>query len=159
MKVALDNVAKAGGNVLNVAVEEAIRLTGSTIGYFAVMNDTEDVLTMLGWSKTAMAACGMMDKPIVYPLEQTGLWGDCVRARGPVITNDYENSTSLTKKGYPDNHVTVIRHMNVPVWSGKKIVGVLGVGNKAAEYSDADAKLLQEFGDQAWTYLKGSAPK
>ena len=131
-------------------------LTDSKIAYLATMNDSEDVLTMLGWSKSAMAACMMIDKPIVYPLEQTGLWGDCVRQRQAVITNDYEASESPTKKGYPDDHVQVVRHMNVPMWDGGKIVGLIGVGNKVGEYTDEDAQKLQAFANEAWPRIRAA---
>ena len=140
--------------VVDAMVEQGIALTGSSIGYFAVMNETEDELTMLGWSRSAMGACAMMDKPIVYPLEQTGIWGDCVRERAAVVTNDYEGCTRLTKKGYPDGHVAVVRHMNVPMRAGAQIVGILGVGNKDADYSQADADALQSFADECWPCLK-----
>jgi GAF domain-containing protein len=138
----------------DVLVEEAVRIMQSTMGYFAVMNDTEDVLTMVGWSKSAMGACAMMDKPIVYPMEETGLWGDAVRERKAVVTNDYAGSKKPTKKGYPEGHVKLTRHINVPVWDGEHIVGVLGVGNKETDYSDADAEMLQELANRSWAYLK-----
>ena len=93
---------------VDLYVEEAIRITESTIGYFALMSWNEDALTMLGWSKTAMDACRAITKPIRYKLVETGLWGDCVRQRCAVITNNYANSTSPTKKGYPSGHVTVV---------------------------------------------------
>lgn len=140
--------------VVDALVEEAVRVMSSTIGYFAVMNDAEDVLTMLGWSKSAMGACAMMDKPIVYPIEETGLWGDAVRERKPVITNDYAGSKKPTKKGYPEGHVKVTRHLNVPVWEGAKIVGVLGVGNKASAYTDADGAILEEIAKRVWPFIK-----
>ena len=49
-------------------MEIAIRLTGSTIGYMAFVNDDETVLTMHYWSNSAMQQCAMIDKPIVYPV-------------------------------------------------------------------------------------------
>lgn len=143
--------------IVDQIVEEGVRISGSSIGYFAVMNETEDVLTMLGWSKSAMGACSMIDKPIVYPLEQTGLWGDCVREREPSITNDYELSERITKKGYPEGHVAVVRHMNVPVWQDHKIVGILGVGNKSTDYSAEDSQKLQDFANRAWQYVPPAA--
>jgi GAF domain-containing protein len=158
MQQAIDKLAAMKNSrrqkLVDVLVEEAIRVVGSQIGYFAVMNDAEDVLTMLGWSKSAMGACAMMDKPIVYPLEETGLWGDAVRERKPVITNDYASSRKPTKKGYPEGHVKVVHHMNVPVWEGDHIAGVLGVGNKADAYTEQDAATLEELAKQAWVYVK-----
>jgi hypothetical protein len=139
---------------VDLFVEEAIRITGSTIGYFALMSWNEEELTMFGWSKTAMDACKAITKPIKYKLVETGLWGDCVRQRKPVVTNDYASSTSPTKKGYPTGHVPIVRHMNVPVKEGEKIRGILGVGNRPVTYSDADAQRLQEFGNKGWAKMQ-----
>ena len=75
--------------IMDFTLESAVRLTESKIGYLAFMNEDETVLTMHSWSKTAMKQCAIIDKPIVYPVEETGLWGEVVRQRKPVITNDY----------------------------------------------------------------------
>jgi hypothetical protein len=101
-----------------------------------------------------MMSCAMMTKPIVYKMEDTGLWGDAVRERKPVITNDYKSLVKPTKKGYPQGHVNVRRHMNLPIFEGKHIALVIGVGNKLAEYTNDDAKTLQEFMDAVWKLLK-----
>ncbi|MBI5685997.1 MAG: GAF domain-containing protein [Verrucomicrobia bacterium] len=134
----------------DLLIEEAVQLTGSKIGYFATLNKWEHLLTMIGWSKSAMAMCSMANKPIVYPVENTGLWGDCVRERKAVITNDYKNCDRPTKKGTPEGHVTVKRHMNVPMMSGESIRGVLGVGNRESDYTKEHAALLQAFANAAW---------
>jgi GAF domain-containing protein len=44
--------------------------------------------------------------------------------------------------------------MNVPVWEGDHIAGVLGVGNKADAYTEQDAATLEELAKQAWVYVK-----
>jgi len=137
-------------------VEEACILTQSKLSYFAVMNDAEDVLTMLNWSKSAMSECKAMDQPIVYPIEKTGLWGDCVRERKPVVTNDYKSLVKPTKKGYPSGHVDVVRHMNIPVTINNKITGVLGVGNKETDYTQDDVDILMEFAAESWKVFSKS---
>src|SRR4030042_6569043 len=81
----------------NFVLEEAIRLTGSQIGYFAFMNEEETVLTMHSWSKSAMEECRIKDKPITYPVKTTGLWGEAVRQRRPIITNDYSAPSQWKK--------------------------------------------------------------
>src|SRR3989339_270283 len=87
----------------------------SQIGYLAFMNEDETVLTMQAWSKTAMQDCAIIDKPMDYPLETTGLWGEAVRQRRPMITNDYA-ALNPYKKGYPEGHVEIRRHLNIPVF-------------------------------------------
>jgi two-component system phosphate regulon sensor histidine kinase PhoR len=133
---------------------EVTALTQSSLAYFATMNPAENVLTMIGWSKTAMTNCSIMDKPIVYKLEETGLWGDAVRERKPCITNDYKGLVKPTKKGYPAGHVTVRRHLNLPVFENNKIVMVIGVGNKATDYTPEDATNLTELMTEVWKTLK-----
>ncbi len=144
--------------LLSSLVEEAAIITDSKISYFAVMNSTEDTLVMLGWSNSAMANCAMIDKPIVYPLEKTGLWGDAVRERKPVVTNDYAGLVKPTKKGYPSGHVNVVRHFNIPITEGNHITGVLGVGNKVTDYTKTDVDNLTEFAQELWSIVKKEVP-
>ena len=138
--------------ITDFTLEAAVSLTGSTLGYLAFLNDDESVLTMHAWSKAAMAQCAIIDKPIVYPVINTGLWGEAVRQRKPVITNDYQAPSPL-KKGYPDGHVRVTRHMNAPIFDGERIVIVAGVGNKAAPYDDADVRQLTLLMQGMWQLL------
>lgn len=140
------------------ALEEGVRLTRSTIGYFALMNEDETVLTMYSWSKAAMKECAIQDKPIVYPVVNTGLWGEAVRQRKPVITNDYTAPNPL-KKSYPEGHVKILRHMNVPVFDGNKIVIVAGVGNKAEPYDESDTRELTLLMQGMWHLLQRRSAK
>ncbi len=142
--------------LVDLIVEEAIRLTDSALGYLAVLSEDESLLTMLAWSKSAMAICKTSKIPFEYPLAATGIWGDCIRERQAVIVNDYEGCTRPTKKGYPDGHVLVARHMNVPTWKGTRPAGILGVGNKVDPYTAADASRLQAFADAVWPVFEAA---
>jgi len=127
--------------IMEFAHEEAIRLTSSKAGYLALLNEEETILSMQFWSSSAMEECRTADKPILYSVETTGLWGEAVRQRKPIITNDY-NAPNPLKKGYPEGHVKLVRHMNIPVIIDSKIVLVAGVGNKEEDYDESD---LQQF--------------
>jgi PAS domain S-box-containing protein len=132
------------------AMEEAVRLTGSTIGYLAFVSEDEKVLTMHAWSHSAMKECRIENKPIIYPVEKTGLWGEAIRQRKPVITNDYSQPNSL-KKGCPQGHVSVLRHMNAPIFDGDRIVIVAGVGNKRTDYDQTDIRQLTLLMQGMWS--------
>lgn len=138
--------------ITDFALEEAVRLTRSGIGYLAFMNEDESVLTMHAWSKSAMAECAIIDKPIHYPVVNTGLWGEAVRQRKPVLTNDYA-APNPWKKGCPAGHVLVQRHMNLPVFEGGRIVAVAGVGNKGEPYDASDVLQLQLLMTGMWRLL------
>ncbi|MCK4795327.1 MAG: GAF domain-containing protein, partial [Desulfobacteraceae bacterium] len=139
--------------IMDFALEAAVRLTESKIGYLAFMNEDETVLTMHSWSKTAMKQCAIIDKPIVYPVETTGLWGEAVRQRKPVITNDYSAPNPMKKK-YPKGHVEVVRHMNIPVFDGDHIVAVAGVGNKNTLYDESDVQELTLLMQGMWRLIR-----
>jgi PAS domain S-box-containing protein len=139
--------------ITDFALEEAVRLTQSKIGYLAFLNEDESILTMHSWSKSAMAECAIDQKPIVYPVVSTGLWGEAVRQRRPIITNDYA-ALNPWKKSYPQGHVAVKRHMNVPVFDGYRIVIVAGVGNKDEEYEQGDAQQLTLLMEGMWRLIE-----
>lgn len=124
-------------DITGFTLEESIRLTGSTLGYLAFLNDDESVLTMHSWSRKAMENCMIGNKPVNYPLETTGIWGDPVRRRRPVITNDHD-APDVARRGYPEGHVKVKRHLGVPVFDGERIIAVIGVGNKEEGYTETD---------------------
>lgn len=152
--VTLNNMTDSDERELtHFAMEAAVSLTGSTIGYVAFMNEDESVLTMYAWSKQAMRECAISDKPVVYPVATTGLWGEAVRQRKAVITNNYEAPNPL-KKGTPDGHVHVLRHMNAPTFDGGRIVLVAGVGNKKTYYGDDDVRQLSLLMSGLWSIIR-----
>jgi signal transduction histidine kinase len=138
--------------ITDFALEEAVRLTRSTIGYLAFLDENETILTMHSWSKSAMKECAIAEKPIVYPVASTGLWGEAVRQRRPVITNDFLAANPL-KKGLPEGHVAIERHMNTPVFDGAHIVIVAGVGNKADGYNNGDVQQLTLLMEGMWKLI------
>jgi PAS domain S-box-containing protein len=140
-------------DLMTFAVEKAVEVTASTIGYLAFVSDDETVLTMYSWSVQAMKECNIDRKPVEYPLSTTGLWGEAVRQRRPVITNDYAAENPL-KKGYPQGHVPVVRHMNIPVFDGPRIVMIAGVGNKPSGYDDRDVQELSLLMSGLWSVIK-----
>lgn len=139
--------------LVTFAMDEAVRLTRSTIGYIAFYDEDERILTMYAWSKSAMEECRVAERPIRYPIDETGLWGEAVRQRSPVITNDYQAESSL-KKGLPRGHVPLTCHMNVPIFDGDRIVIVVGVGNKPSDYDDADVRQLTLLMGGMWRIIQ-----
>ncbi|MGM0611192.1 MAG: GAF domain-containing protein [Thermodesulfobacteriota bacterium] len=134
------------------ALEEGIRLTGSDIGYLAFMSEDERKISMYSWSKAAMHKCGIDKKGYTCPVEKTGLWGEAVRQRKPIISNNYQSEA--LKRGYPEGHVHITRHMNIPVFDKDKIVVVAGVANKESEYNDTDVRQLTLLMQGMWGIIQ-----
>lgn len=139
--------------ISDFTLERAIELTGSKIGYLAFLNEDETILNMYSWSREAMKKCKIENKPREYKVDSTGLWGEAVRQRQAVITNNYQSPNPL-KKGVPEGHVNIIRHMNVPIFDEDKIVIVAGVGNKEIEYNETDVHQLTLMMQGMWSILR-----
>ncbi|NTV54063.1 MAG: PAS domain S-box protein, partial [Syntrophaceae bacterium] len=88
--LALNNMTGASERELtHFAMEAAVRLTNSTIGYVAFLNEDETVLTMQAWSEHAMREGENAEALVTFPLaSSTGPWSEVVRQRRAVITND-----------------------------------------------------------------------
>jgi PAS domain S-box-containing protein len=139
--------------ITDYALEESLKLTGSGVGYIAFLNEGESELTMDSWSKTAVAECAIPEKQRVYKISATGLWGEAVRQRRAVVTNDYEAPNPL-KKGYPEGHVAIRNHLNLPVIDGGRIVAVAGVGNKLDGYDASDVRHLTLLAEGMWQIIR-----
>ena len=136
-------------------LEEGVRLTNSELGYLAFVNETETQLIMHTFSKHAIGKTEMMANgpPYILDISETGLLGEVVRQRKPVITNEYRLDNPLNK-GYPSGHVEIKNHMSIPVFDGEKVVAVAGVGNKRTNYDMADSRQLTLLMDGLWSIIK-----
>jgi len=132
-------------------LEEALHATGSAIGYMHFINEDQASLHLFTWSKGVRGAC-YAEETTHYPIEVAGVWVDCIRNRRPVIHNDYPALPD--KKGYPQGHIALQRHMSVPIMEGERILAVIGVGNKVEPYTDVDADKLLVLGRSMWSLVQ-----
>lgn len=134
---------------LDFMLDEAIRLTGSKFGYIYFYSETDKQFTLNTWSREVMKECSIPDASRCYELEKTGIWGEAVRQRRPILINDFQKEHSL-KKGYPEGHAPLYKFMTVPVFHDGKIVAVVGVANKEFDYTETDVLQLTFLMDSVW---------
>ena len=146
-------------DIAKYALDEAVRLTNSEVGYLHFVNGghvgadpSAMTLDLFVWSSGTEQDCSI-NKMNHYPLKEAGIWADCVRTRQPVVHNNY--ATAPDKKGYPEGHFPIVRHMSVPVLNGgDALVAVMGVGNKSEIYTEFDVRQLQLFANSMWYIIK-----
>ncbi len=142
------------------ALEEAIRLTRSRIGYLHFLNNDERTIQSSFWSDDVHPACATACVSPNFP-EQVDLWTVTASSKKPVVNNDYQGCAE--KRGRFAEHLPVLRHMSVPVVDDDKIVAVAGVGNKSDPYDESDVLQLSIFMNNLWVLIKerrtGSALK
>ena len=138
---------------LDLALNEAIRLTDSTIGYLYFYDEAKREFTLNSYSRDVMRECSIIEKKTCYELDRTGIWGEAVRQRKPILLNDFESEHPL-KKGYPEGHARLRKFLTVPVIMEGVVVAVIGVANKPMDYSDADVLQLNLLMDSVWNMTR-----
>jgi PAS domain S-box-containing protein len=139
--------------ILDFCLEAAQKTVQSELSFIGLMDEKETTLTVHAWSKEAVAQCAMQNKPRHFPVADSGLWGECVRQRKPVIVNDYARPVR-GKKGYPDGHVPLRRVLCVPVFDGPSIVAVVVAANKERAYDEEDVTSLDVLMNRMWELLR-----
>ncbi|MFZ4440628.1 MAG: GAF domain-containing protein [Syntrophales bacterium] len=135
--------------LLQATLTEAEALTGSQVGFYHFVEPDQGFLTLQAWSaNTLQHMCQTTDHVSHYPVNEAGVWADCIRERRPVVHNDY--ATLPHRKGLPAGHTPVIRELVVPVLRGDAIVAVVGVGNKPENYDERDIETVTSLADLTW---------
>jgi PAS domain S-box-containing protein len=131
------------------ALDELESLTGSTIGFYHLVDADQKTLSLQSWStNTLKNMCTAEGKGRHYDIAEAGVWADCVTQRRPVIHNNY--AALPHRKGSPPGHAPVVRELVVPILRGDKVVAIIGVGNKPADYDEHDVELVSLLGDFWW---------
>ena len=135
--------------LLSFAVRQAIELTGSRIGYFFSYDEATQVMTLNNRALDATQDCAIPLAQSVYRLDETGLSGEPIRQRRPLLINDSQAPNPL-KQGYPEGHVRIDKYLSIPVFSQDKIVGLLAVANKPEDYDQADLRQVTLLINAVW---------
>ncbi len=137
------------GELLQKALDEVESMTGSSVGFYHFVKEDQRALSLQAWStRTVERFCTAKSAGPHHDIEEAGVWVDCVRQRRPVVHNDYEALPH--KKGLPEGHVPVVRELVVPIMRNGKVVAILGVGNKATDYTQQDVSTASYLADVAW---------
>jgi PAS domain S-box-containing protein len=135
--------------ILVAALDLAEEMTESRIGFFHFIEDDQKSIWLQAWSTNTVAnMCTAEGAGAHYPIEQAGVWADCIRHGRPTVHNDYGSVAG--RKGLPPGHAPIHRELVVPVSRAGRIAAVLGVGNKLTDYTDEDLAALSTLADLAW---------
>jgi len=122
---------------LDYALNQTIILTNSKYGYIYYYDHIKMEFILNSWSKDVMDDCKVLNPSTRYKLENTGIWGEVVRQRKPLILNNFKEDNPF-KKGYPRGHVDLDKFISVPFFKNNEIVAVIGLANSSLDYTDQD---------------------
>jgi len=135
--------------LLTTTLDEAERLTGSSIGFiFFVAEDQNSLLLQAVSTSTLENICAAEGKGKASLLDKAGVWSDLFRERKAVIHNDYPSLAHCG--GMKEGHAAVRRELVFPVIRDAKIVAILGVANKLTDYDQRDIEWIELLANQVW---------
>jgi len=146
VRVAEYSAAHSLDETIQCALDEAEALTDSKIAFFHFVDDDQLSLRLQTWSTNTLATqCTASGKGSHYPVEDAGVWAECLRELRPVIHNDYASLSA--KKGLPEGHAPVVRELTVPVIREGRVKIIVGVGNKPTDYDEEDLATVVRLAD------------
>ena len=139
--------------ILQFIVDELEALTGSSAAYIHFIEPDQKTINLQTWSTNTLQHMCRVDSLVRhYPVDEAGVWADCIRLRKVVVHNDYASLPN--RRGLPEGHAAIVREMSVPVIRDENVMAVLGVGNKPADYTDEDVQLVSTLADFTWDIIK-----
>ena len=129
-------------DVMRATIDAAERLTGSTIGFFHLVEvgRASAPITVFSTNATELRGPSLLEAGELR-LDR-GLWARCFDSQEPVVCND------VAAEGvHPaiDGHIPLDRLLIVPVMAGDDVSALVALGNKVAPYADADIQLVSDF--------------
>lgn len=135
-------------DLVDMALVEALALTESKYGYVYGYKEKKQEFKVLACSKEVIHGCSELHPRARYALERTGIWGEAVRQRTPIIINDFVRESTF------EEHPSVLRFMTIPLFRGDKLVGGIGVANREKDYEQTDVLQLSLLADAIWKMVE-----
>ncbi len=137
--------------LLQQGIDMAVALTGSAVGYLHFLDENQETIQLCAWSRSTLEVCAAQTDPRHYPVSEAGVWAEMARTGQPAIHNDYARVGG--RRGLPDGHTPIVRHLGVPLSDGGRIRMLMGVGNKTSDYDESDVQQMQLIADGLWRIL------
>lgn len=148
-----NTAAKSIDELLRYCLDRTEELTSSRIGFFHFIAEDQKTILLQAWSSNTLSGiCKTAVNGSHYDIERAGLWVEAVHRKRAVIHNDYKAAEG--RKGLPEGHVDLSRHLVVPIFEGQLIKAIIGVGNKDSDYTKQDIEIMTRLGEIALTIFE-----
>jgi PAS domain S-box-containing protein len=128
--------------MFNEVLKVVLDVTHSPFGVFGYLDETGasivPTMTRQIWDK-----CQIPRKTIRFPQET---WGDSSWPRA--IREKKANYTNEVSTKPPEGHITITRHVSLPILFHEEVIGLFQVANRETDYTEADICTLQAIADQ-----------
>ncbi len=125
--------------VLNIILE----CMESKYGTFGYINENGD-LAIPTMTRTIWNKCQVTEKTFLFRrdswIDSVSSWPTAIREKRTIYSNEFSKIT-------PEGHITITRHISLPIIYKDNVVGLLQVANKETDYTEEDVNLLTTIGN------------
>ena len=128
--------------------DELLELAESEYGFIGRMQEKEGkpslhiyAISDVSWSSSSRAAYEAFERGELAFTNLGNLFGHVITSNAPVIAN--KPPKHHASKGTPDGHPPLGRFLGLPISRHGEAIGMIGLANKAEDYSEADVYFLQ----------------
>lgn len=141
--------------LFNGLLEDLLRLTDSEYGFIGEVlysmknNETSQpyiqcyATTNISWSEQTRALYAQTAEQGMKFSRLNSLYGEVLKTGRYVIAND--PGSDPRSGGLPPGHPPLNKFLGLPFFSGKRLLGVVGIANRAAGYDEALIHYLEPF--------------
>ncbi len=128
--------------VFQEVLKVVIEVMRSPLGLFGYLDQTGNLLVSVD-SQQAWDGQQTPVNTLVLPPERWGnsSWGRALREKRANYSNEVSADT-------PPGHVTVTRHVSVPILFRDEAIGIFAVANKESDYTERDVRILETIAAQ-----------
>lgn len=135
--------------LLTFTLDEAERLTGSTLGFFNFISDDQSVVMRHACSSCAKKDnCGEASHPNQI---DPAICADVITEKRAVIHNDHATLRHCNSRFV--DHQQAKRELIVPIIRNGKVMATMEIGNKPIDYRDEDVRLISVLAGVAWDII------
>lgn len=132
--------------IVRRVIEQAMEAARSPLGYLYFVDNVHKTMTLAAWRDGSRPQVVMADSE-PQPIGRAMMLSECVRGKHATWTND------VARKPQSDGLPDLTRFVAVPLLSGDEVIGVLGVGNRDANYTEEDQRTLAALAAGVWRVL------
>ncbi|NTW53915.1 MAG: GAF domain-containing protein [Chlorobaculum sp.] len=134
--------------LLTFTLDEAERMTGSTLGFFNFITNDQSVLRHACSSNAKVDNCGHAPHPSVIDFSVSS---DVISEKRAVIHNDHATLRHCNHKY--STHREARRELIVPIIRNGKVMATLEIGDKPVDYDQNDVRLVSMLTGIAWDII------
>jgi PAS domain S-box-containing protein len=144
------------GNIqelMEKVLDEIVRITESKIGYIYTYSEDSKEFNIRSWSQYLKKKFDLDNKQIEFSLDKTGLIGETIRQRKPMIIN-FRQEPNIVKNGYPEGKYQIYKYLSIPIFRSNNIIGIVSVANRDEDYDQFDVIQITTLIDSVWNTLE-----